>query len=185
MNRTSPMPTNCLASLRRRGSTVLRRRAPPSSPSPRASGSASSRTCHASLAGGSRSYMAGRVWCPVRTCAAARRAALRLPKPYPAPPSLHLRPSRQRPLPRIPATPNKHPARPTDTGAPPCPDHTSTPAPCPNLPQAGDAYLKVGRAPSNPGPHAHGTGARAAAAASPLTSPRLTAQRGAGGIRRL
>ena len=178
MNPTSPMPTNCRASLRRRGSTASRRRAPPSSPSPRASGSASSRTCHASLAGGSRSYMAGRVWCPVRTCAAARRAALRLPKPYPAPSSLHLRPSRQRPLPRIPATPNRH----RRTTLPPPHQHTST---LPHPPQAGDAYLKVGRAPSNPGPHAHGTGARAAAAASPLTSPRLTGQRGAGGIRRL
>ena len=178
MNLTSPMRTNCRASLRRRGSTASRRRAPPSSPSPRASGSASSRTCHASLAGGSRSYMAGRVWCPVRTCAAARRAALRLPKPYPAPSSLHLRPSRQRPLPRIPATPNKRPAH---QPAPTTPAHQH---PAPNLPQAGDAYLKVGRAPSNPGPHAHGTGARAAAA-SPLTSPRLTGQRGAGGIRRL
>ena len=178
MNLTSPMPTNCRASLRRRGSTASRRRAPPSSPSPRASGSASSRTCHASLAGGSRSYMAGRVWCPVRTCAAARRAARRLPKPYPAPSSLHLRPSRQRPLPRIPATPNRH----RRTTLPPPHQHTST---LPHPPQAGDAYLKVGRAPSNPGPHAHGTGARAAAAASPLTSPRLTGQRGAGGIRRL
>ena len=178
MNPTSPMPTNCRASLRRRGSTASRRRAPPSSPSPRASGSASSRTCHASLAGGSRSYMAGRVWCPVRTCAAARRAALRLPKPYPAPSSLHLRPSRQRPLPRIPATPNRH----RRTTLPPPHQHAST---LPHPPQAGDAYLKVGRAPSNPGPHAHGTGARAAAAASPLTSPRLTGQRGAGGILRL
>jgi len=80
------------------------------------------------------------------------------------------------------------PQRPTNalpTSLPPAHQHTSTPAPCPHPPQAGDAYLKVGRAPSNPGPHAHGTGARAAAAASPLTSPRLTGQRGAGGIRRL
>ena len=68
------------------------------------------------------------------------------------------------------------------TTLPPPHQHTST---LPHPPQAGDAYLKVGRAPSNPGPHAHGTGARAAAAASPLTSPRLTGQRGAGGIRRL
>lgn len=109
----------------------MRRRAPPSSPSPRASGSASSRTCHASLAGGSRSYMAGRVWCPVRTCAAARRAALRLPKPCPAPSSATFGSQEnarspefpQRPTITLPAqqTPAHHPAPTTPPQQHPCP----------------------------------------------------------------
>ena len=104
--------------------------------------------------------MAGRVWCPVRTCGAARRATLS----HPSAPTRFLHPLNHRPSTQHPSTPS--------------PTHTHHPT---HPPQAGDAYLKVGRARSYPEPNTHGSATRAAAAASPLASPRLTDQRGAGG----
>ena len=59
------------------------------------------------------------------------------PEVLPAPSSLHLRPSRQRPLPRIPATPNKHPA---PTTLPRPHQHTSTLPP----PSAGGRRIPQG-----------------------------------------
>jgi hypothetical protein len=82
--------------------------------------------------------------------------------------------SRKRPLPRIPATPKKHPARPTNTGPPPCPHHTTTTAPLPTLRRRATHTSRWARHRATPGP-THTAPARAPAP-PPARWPRPVSQ---------